>query len=314
MFLERAAVEFRVGQDRLARDFVEGDVLRRQLGRRSNRQAMAHAFGVGDASIAAPACRPGCRRRWRPTDRCPGRSARRAWLCTQSSTVNTGKSAPKGLPVSGIEAAGAGGAVAAAEVVQADDEELVGVDRLAGADAAVPPARLAIVGAVIAGGVMMAGQGVADQHRVALGGVELTVGFIDEVVGGRERPQARASGSLKCAVCGVTRPTESLGKTVDIDPALAEMRRKSKDRAGVRQQTKWLNSRRVTRWILPAGRRSVACPAMGCAASLKSQSAVVQPYRTLRFATAAQPIAGQATLLRPRQTRCSSEGEKGDDR
>ncbi|MCY1298095.1 hypothetical protein D9M70_475650 [compost metagenome] len=32
----------------------------------------------------------------------PSRSARRAWLCTQSSTVITGKSAPNGLPVAGL--------------------------------------------------------------------------------------------------------------------------------------------------------------------------------------------------------------------
>ena len=32
----------------------------------------------------------------------PRVSARRAWLCTQSSTVITGKSAPKGLPVAGL--------------------------------------------------------------------------------------------------------------------------------------------------------------------------------------------------------------------
>ncbi|MNH30592.1 hypothetical protein D3C79_908960 [compost metagenome] len=34
--------------------------------------------------------------------RMPKRSARRAWLCTQSSTVSTGKSAPYGLPVAGL--------------------------------------------------------------------------------------------------------------------------------------------------------------------------------------------------------------------
>ncbi|MNP63095.1 hypothetical protein D3C76_1584480 [compost metagenome] len=32
----------------------------------------------------------------------PRWSARRAWLCTQSSTVSTGNSAPKGLPVAGL--------------------------------------------------------------------------------------------------------------------------------------------------------------------------------------------------------------------
>ncbi|MNI67008.1 hypothetical protein D3C73_1226100 [compost metagenome] len=36
----------------------------------------------------------------------PSESARRAWLCTQSSTVSTGKSAPNGLPVSGLRLLG----------------------------------------------------------------------------------------------------------------------------------------------------------------------------------------------------------------
>src|SRR5476651_1422836 len=95
----------------------------------------------------------------------PSRSARRGWLCNQCSPVS------------------AGGAVAAAEVVQADHKEFVGVDRLAGADAAVPPAGLALVGTVETGGVMMAGQGMANQHGVARRGVQLAIGFVDQVIG-----------------------------------------------------------------------------------------------------------------------------------
>ncbi|PNG62088.1 hypothetical protein SC81_23105, partial [Vibrio vulnificus] len=72
--------------------------------------------------------------------------------------------------------------VATAEVVEGNDEELAGVDRLARTDAAVPPARLALVDAVVAGGVVVAGEGVADQHRVALRGIQLAVGFDHQVV------------------------------------------------------------------------------------------------------------------------------------
>jgi hypothetical protein len=40
-----AAVEIRVGHDRLARHLVEGDVLRRELRRRGDDDRMAHALG-----------------------------------------------------------------------------------------------------------------------------------------------------------------------------------------------------------------------------------------------------------------------------
>jgi hypothetical protein len=71
--------------------------------------------------------------------------------------------------------------VATAEVVGADDEETVGVDGLAGADAVVPPARSFVVLGVVAGGVMAAGQGVADENRVASGSVEPPLGLVDEL-------------------------------------------------------------------------------------------------------------------------------------
>src|SRR5690606_35758150 len=90
-----------------------------------------------------------------------------------------------GLAGRRIDAGRPGGAVAAAQVVERHHEEAVGVDGLARTDATVPPARLAIVGAVVAGSMVMAGQGVADQHRVAARGVELTVGFIDQLVIGQ---------------------------------------------------------------------------------------------------------------------------------
>ena len=62
----------------------------------------------------------------------PSTSASRAWLFTQSFTVIMGKSGPQGWPVSGLMDAGAGRAVAAAQVVQAHYEEAVRVDDLAG--------------------------------------------------------------------------------------------------------------------------------------------------------------------------------------
>ena len=62
-----------------------------------------------------------------------------------------------------------GGAAAAAEQVGADHEEPVGVDRPAGADQVVPPARAA---SGAARGVGVPGQGVADEDRVGRVGVQ----------------------------------------------------------------------------------------------------------------------------------------------
>ena len=56
----------------------------------------------------------------------------------------------------------AGRAAAAADAIHADDEEAVGVDGLARADEAIPPARLAVLGRVAAGDMMVSAQGVRD--------------------------------------------------------------------------------------------------------------------------------------------------------
>jgi len=55
------------------------------------------------------------------------------------------------------DAGGAGGAVAAAKIVQPDDEKFVGIYRLAGADHVVPPAHVLRVVDVITGHMMVAG-------------------------------------------------------------------------------------------------------------------------------------------------------------
>ncbi|MNM41450.1 hypothetical protein D3C81_522660 [compost metagenome] len=188
LFLERAAVELGVGEDRLTRHFVEGDVLRRQLRRRGDGQAMADAVRVSDAPLhrlhAAEAAAD------------HGRELGDAETVRQTRlTVHPvfhgqyRKVGAERLAGVRVDTARAGGTVAAAEVVQADHEELAGVDRLAGTDAAVPPTGFAVVGAVVAGGVVVTGQGVADQHGVARRGVERAVGFVDQVIG-RERATA----------------------------------------------------------------------------------------------------------------------------
>lgn len=70
-----------------------------------------------------------------------------------------------------------------AEVDKADDEVAVGIERPAGADDVVPPADVVRCVGVMAGDVVVAGERVADENGVRLGGVERAVGLVDQIVG-----------------------------------------------------------------------------------------------------------------------------------
>ena len=84
---------------------------------------------------------------------------------------------------------------AGADHVRADDEVALGVDRLAGTDHGLPPAGLAghRIGTCH---VLVAGQRMADQHRVAAGGVERAVGLVGDL----ERRQRHAGVELERTV------------------------------------------------------------------------------------------------------------------
>ena len=91
-----------------------------------------------------------------------------------------GEAKAVGFAGGGVGRRGAGGAGAAAGDVGADDEEAAGVDGLAGADKVVPPAGFFVGGGVPTGGVVVAGEGVADEDGVVAGGVKGAVGLVAE--------------------------------------------------------------------------------------------------------------------------------------
>ena len=94
---------------------------------------------------------------------------------------------PPGLARFRIDRGGTGAAHAAADHIRADDEIAVGIDRLAGTDHGLPPAGLAGDRMHI-GHVLVARQGMADQHRIGLRRVQRSVGL----VGDGERRQVDA--------------------------------------------------------------------------------------------------------------------------
>ena len=83
-----------------------------------------------------------------------------------------GKSEPQGLPVAGLIDVGPVEPKQLAEIVHADDEEAIGVDRLPGTDHVVPPAFAVGSLGVDAGDVVRRIERMADENRVGLRGVE----------------------------------------------------------------------------------------------------------------------------------------------
>ena len=86
-----------------------------------------------------------------------------------------------------------GRAEARARVVDADDEEAIGVERLAGADQVVPPALALLLAGMGAGDMVRGIERMADEDGVAARRVERAVGLVGE----RVVAQHRAAGQAK---------------------------------------------------------------------------------------------------------------------
>src|SRR5262249_18048876 len=79
-----------------------------------------------------------------------------------------------------VSGSGSGGAHAGAEHVRANDEIALGVDRPTWSDHGFPPARL-LRDRMSIGNVLVAGEGVADQYRVAALGIERAIGLVSDL-------------------------------------------------------------------------------------------------------------------------------------
>ena len=98
-------------------------------------------------------------------------------------------------PVSSLIEGGPGGSVATAEIVDAEDGQVVGVDRQPRTDEPLPPSGLVLLRPsarppprieVVSGGMLAAGQGVEQQDDVVLFGVDLAVKLVGEPDPGQE--------------------------------------------------------------------------------------------------------------------------------
>ncbi|MNT39388.1 hypothetical protein D3C72_1756300 [compost metagenome] len=92
------------------------------------------------------------------------------------------KVCPVHLAGIGVDVHGPGRAKAGAEVVDADDEEFVGIDRLARPDHVVPPALALGLAFVAAGYMVRCVERMAHQNGVGPVGVQLAIGFESQVV------------------------------------------------------------------------------------------------------------------------------------
>ncbi len=170
-----ATVEMRIAQDGVAPDHIKRQRLAGHAGGSRQRDHPAHAFGI--------ARRPGQRLvpAQRATHDCeqlldPQVIQQSALHLHHVANGDGWEVAPVGLAGGRVEAAGTGGAAAAAQQIGADDKEAIGVNGLAGTDRDVPPAVIVLF--IMRGHVRVAADGVADQHRVVVRGIQLAVGLV----------------------------------------------------------------------------------------------------------------------------------------
>ena len=186
----------RIGGDGLPGNFIEGNVLRRKARRAGDGHGGAHPIRIGQGPLerlhAAEAA---------PDHRCPALDAEaigQGGLGVHPiRDRHRGKVRAVGPPRGRIQTRGPGAAVAAPEIIQGDDKEAIRVDGFARANGRIPPAGLRILEVVVARGVVMAGEGMADQKGVAAVGVQGAVALIDQRIGGQALAASQGKGARK---------------------------------------------------------------------------------------------------------------------
>ena len=168
-----AGMPVRIGHDRLPPDLVKGDVLGRVAGSRCKHDGGEHALGVSRRPLQ------GLHAAHRAAD--DGEQLINTQMIEQPGlrTHHVGdgdhrESGAVGRACRGVRVSRAGAAHTAPQNIRADDEVAVGIEGFSRPDQRVPPARLAGDGMII-GDVLIAGQGMADQDRIAARRVQMAM-------------------------------------------------------------------------------------------------------------------------------------------
>ena len=174
-------MELTVGRNRLSRHLIEGNVLGAQAWGRGNGHGVTQTIRVVQAPLKCLHTTKGTSHHGGPTFNAEPVGQQRLAVDPVAYRDHREIRAV-GLAGLRIDAAGSGAAMAATQIVQADNEKPVGIDGLAGANAAVPPSRLAVFLAVITGGMVVAAEGVTDQYRVGGIRIQLAVSLNHQIV------------------------------------------------------------------------------------------------------------------------------------
>ena len=179
--VEVAAVEVRVGHDRAARDFVESDVLRREIGRTGDDDRVAYplrvlqcpAQGLHAAQAAAHDCGQAL----------DAQAVQQACLGIHPVfDRDHGKAGAVHTATVGVHMHRAGGAKTRSQVVHADHKKAVCVQRFARSDHAVPPAIRFVLACIQASEVVGGIERMQHQYGIGILRIQHTIGFVTEVI------------------------------------------------------------------------------------------------------------------------------------
>ena len=174
---------FGIGHHGLTAHFMEGDVLRGVTRRRRDGHGAEDALGIGGRPLQHLHAAHGAARHAK--ELVDAQAVDEHGLSPHHVADRHDRQVePPGATRRGIDGGGASGAHAAAQHIRADDEIAVGVDGLARAHHDLPPAGLARHRMDIRH-MLVARQGVADEHRVGLVRVQGSIGLISDGEGGQ---------------------------------------------------------------------------------------------------------------------------------